>query len=277
MVSLNRSINMNSGGATFFSESVNVDDREHLQSTAEEIGPFKPLQTGHLFGLHLLFTFVLDIIAIYYAVEHPDPKSRCREYFAILYIHIGLWVVDQITRQAHHNLKLNGYFEFHKKSQVQVVLPLYIVSLWSVLLMFIQTLMQHFYPDDFAEKCLKGGALSPISYVCAFIIVESCIIAGVNVNYIMKVRNFNKVKPLPDVLKDDWMPGGTSPINVGEGEVGYRSPEANVSDLLEKQANSLSLQADLIIHLQQNNERLSKKVIALSAQIQQLRTSRMTQ
>ncbi|VEN43820.1 unnamed protein product [Callosobruchus maculatus] len=273
MVSLNRSVNMNSGGATFFSESVNVDDREHLHPTAQEIGPFKPLQTGNLFSLHLLFTIVLDVIAIYYAVEHPDPKSKCREYFAILYIHIGLWiftlVVDQITRKAHHNLKLNGYLEFHKESQVQVVLPLYIVSLWSVVLMFIQTLMQHFYPDDFAEKCLKGGALSPISYVCAFIIVESCIIAGVNVNYIMKVRNFNKLKPPPDVLKDEWVPG-TSPINVGEGEVGYRSPEGNVCDLLEKQA-------DLIIHLQQNNERLSKKVIALSAQIQQLRTSRTTQ
>ncbi|CAH1988671.1 unnamed protein product [Acanthoscelides obtectus] len=272
MVSLNRSVNMNSGGATFFSESVNVDDREHLHPTEETIGTFKPLQTAHLYSLQLLFTFILDILAIYYAVEHPDPKNKCREYFAIIYIHIGLWiftlVVDRITHCAHHNLKLNGYLEFHKESQAHVALPLYIVSLWSVVLMFIQTLMQHFYPDDFAEKCLKGGALSPISYVCAFIVVESCVLAGVNVNYILKVRNFNKLKSPPDVLKDEWMPG-TSPINAAEGEVGYKSPEGSALDLFEKQA-------DLILHLQQNNERLSKKVIVLSAQVQQLRSTRAT-
>lgn len=60
------------------------------------------------------------------------------------------------------------------------------VSLWSVALLFVQTLMQHFYPDDFAEKCVKGGSLSPISYISALLTLEVCVIIGVNVNYIGK-------------------------------------------------------------------------------------------
>lgn len=64
--------------------------------------------------------------------------------------------------------------------------------------MFVQTLMQHFYPDDFAEKCIKGGALSPVSYLCALITLEFCLLAGVNINYISKFlainRNYNEYK-----------------------------------------------------------------------------------
>lgn len=64
--------------------------------------------------------------------------------------------------------------------------------------MFVQTLMQHFYPDDFAEKCIKGGALSPVSYLCALITLEFCLLAGVNINYISKFLaingNYNEYK-----------------------------------------------------------------------------------
>lgn len=115
MVSLSRSFNTNSGvrfllvtnlyvlvikdmfqGATFFSESVNMDDRQHLQPILDSYGIFKPLKTIPHFTFQLVFTFVLDIIAIVYAVIHPDQKNRCKEYFVIIYLHIALWFLTLV-------------------------------------------------------------------------------------------------------------------------------------------------------------------------------------
>lgn len=46
--------------------------------------------------------------------------------------------------------------------------------------------MQHFYGDNFAEKCLQGGSFSPIGYLCAFISLEFCLLVGINITYICK-------------------------------------------------------------------------------------------
>lgn len=121
MVSLTRSFNTNSGvsrrnlpnkylftkyyfnlqntfqGATFFSESLNMEDRQLLQPILDSYGIFKPLKTVPIFSFHLLFTLVLDIIAIVYAIKHPDEKSKCREYFIIIYLHIALWFFTLVS------------------------------------------------------------------------------------------------------------------------------------------------------------------------------------
>ncbi|KAJ8943018.1 hypothetical protein NQ318_008336 [Aromia moschata] len=268
MVSLSRSYNTNSGGATFFSESVNMEDREHLQPILESYGVFKPLKTTPIFSLHLLFTLALDVVAIVYSVLHPDENSKCREYFIIIYIHIGLWfltlVVDQIAKIKHHKLRLNGYLEFYQKTCLHISLPFYIVSFWSVIILLVQALMQHFYPDNFAEKCLKGGAMSPIGYLSALITVEFCLIAGINIKYMLKVRTFNKQQPPPDVQKEEWMTCA-APENIGQTEIGYKQLGDKVYDLLEKQA-------DLIRHLKEHNARLGEKLMILSAQLQQSRS-----
>ncbi|CAH0550536.1 unnamed protein product [Brassicogethes aeneus] len=266
MVSLTRSLNTNSGGANFFSESVNVDDREHLQPILESFGVFKPLKTAPLFSLHLVYTTALNILAIVFAVRHPDQNSRCREYFILIYIHIGLWlltlVVDQYTKRAHHNLRLNGYLDFYQKVYLHTHLPIYVVSLWSVALMLVQTIMQHFYPDNFAEKCLQGG-MSPITYICALINMEGLCLLFIHTRYIKEVWKFNKLKAPPDVQKEEWE-GCTTPENFGQNEVGYRQIGNNVFNFLEKQA-------DLIRHLKEHNSRLSEKLMILSAQLHQAR------
>nr|XP_023027597.1 transmembrane protein 192 isoform X1 [Leptinotarsa decemlineata] len=267
MVSLSRSFNTNSGGATFFSESVNMEDREHMQPILDSYGVFKPLKTIPPFSVHLLFTVILDIIAIVYAIQHPDQNGRCREYFLIIYLHIGLWfitlIVDQLAKWMHRSIRLNGYLEFYQKTKLHISLPFYIISLWSVVLMFVQALMQHFYPDDFAKKCVQGGTFTPVSYLCALITLETCLIAGININYMMKVRNFNIQKAPPDVQKQEWLNCGV-PETVTQSEVGYRQMGDKVYDLLEKQA-------DLIRFLKEHNARLGEKTMILSTQLQQAR------
>ncbi|XP_060532095.1 transmembrane protein 192 [Cylas formicarius] len=270
MVSLSRSFNTNSAGATFFSESVNMEEREHLQPILDSYGVFKPIKTIPIFSFHLMFTFVLNIIAIVYSVLHPDEKSKCREYFIIIYIHIALWFLTIflhfVAKHYHHQLRMNGYLEFYKKTECSISLPLLVVSLWSISLMFVQTLMQHYYPDDFAEKCLKNDGMSPIHYLCGLITVEFFAIARININYMVDVARFNKEKPPPDVQRNDWA-AVSSPDTLHQNEVGYRELGDKVQDLLEKQA-------DLIRYLKEHNNRLSEKVMVLSAQLQQARGAR---
>lgn len=93
-------------------------------------------------------------------------------------------MLDQVVKCKHHNLRLNGYLDFYNKTNLHITLPLYIVSLWSVAILLVETLMQHYYPDDFAERCVKGGTLSPVSYIAAALTLEVCVIAGVNINYV---------------------------------------------------------------------------------------------
>lgn len=272
MVSLSRSYNTNSGGATFFSESVNMDDREHLQPVLDSFGGFKPIKTVQLFSIQLLFTLALDIVAIVYAAIHPDESSKCREYFIIIYIHIALWfltfVIHLLTKCIHHRVRLDGYLEFYKSTGIHTSLPLIVVSLWTVLLLLVQTLMQHYYPDDFAEKCIKGGTMSPKFYLGALITVEFCVLAGINISYMMKVITFNRQQAPPDVQRGEWL-ASSNPETFSQNEVGYREMGSKVYDFLEKQA-------DLIRYLKEHNARLSEKVMSLNAQLHQTRSGRPT-
>ncbi|XP_066142519.1 transmembrane protein 192 [Euwallacea fornicatus] len=263
MVSLSRSFNTNFGGATFFSESVNMADLEQLLPVLDSFRGFKPVRTTPLFGFHLLVTFVLDILIIVYAGIHPDPAGKCREYYLIMYLHVVLWfltlLLHLITKHIHHNVRLMGYLEFYKKVECHGSLPLVVVSLWTVALLFIQTVMQHFYLDNFVEKCLNGGILSPKAYICLLITVEFCVLAGVNVTYIVKVISFNKKQAPPDVIKSEWVSSG-NPDTFTQNEVGYREIGNKVYEFLEKQA-------DLIRYLKEHNAKLAEKVMLLNSQL----------
>ncbi|ERL92680.1 transmembrane protein 192 [Dendroctonus ponderosae] len=263
MVSLSRSYNTNSGGATFFSESVNMADRDNLMPLWDSFGGFQEVPTVPLFSFHLLVTLILDIVAIVYAVVHPDAGSKCREYFIIIYLHVALWIITFImhllTKFLHNKVRLNGYLQFYKSVECHASLPLVVVSLWTVVLLFVQTLMQHYYPDNFSEICLNGGTLSPRAYLCALITVEFCVITGVNISYIMKIVNFNKQKPQADVYNSEWL-ASFNPAIFSQIEVGYGELGSKVIEFLEKQA-------DLIHYLKEHNAKLNEKVISLSTEM----------
>ncbi|XP_018328909.1 transmembrane protein 192 isoform X2 [Agrilus planipennis] len=249
-----------------------MDDTRNLLPIFESYGLFRPLKTIYPFTLQLLFTVALEITAIVFAIRHPDENSKCREYFIIIYMHVGLWffslIVDQVVRIHHYQLRMSGYLEFYKKTQVHHRLPLYVISLWNAVILFIQVLMQHFYSDNFADKCIKSGLLSPISYIAALITIETCVIAGVNINYIVRVREFNTTQPPPDVQKEEWN-ACSSHEQFAQGEIGYRPPGDKIYDLIEKQA-------DLIRHLKDHNAQLAEKLMVLNAQLQAQKGRRIT-
>lgn len=74
-----------------------MEDREQLLPILDSCGVFEPLYTHKLFSVHLLFTFILDVVAIVYAVRHPDENSKCKEYFLILYLHVAYWFITYVS------------------------------------------------------------------------------------------------------------------------------------------------------------------------------------
>lgn len=157
---------------------------------------------------------------------------------------------------------MNGYLEFYKQTQVHHRLPFYTVSLINTVLMFIQAFIQHFYQDNFTDRCLKGGIKSPIGYVCLLTSFEFLCIAFVNISYIgklriirvfvlkwlfvVRVRQFNIKKPPPDVQKEEWN-ACSAPETFAQGEIGYRQLGDKVYDFLEKQVRLLKM-FDIILN-----------------------------
>lgn len=83
-------------------------------------------------------------------------------------------------------MRILGYLDFYNKTNAHHRLPMYIISLWNTAIIVIQGIMDQFYPDNFSEKCVNSGAMSPLSFLCALITLEFCLIAGINITYIGK-------------------------------------------------------------------------------------------
>ncbi|CAD7092587.1 unnamed protein product [Hermetia illucens] len=264
MVSLGPNYNMSSGASFLADNPQNMeDDRQNLCDpvlSADSNNRFQPLKTIPVFSLHNAISLFISFIGIILAATWEDGK-RCQAYFIMLYLRAFFWVITFIFHHyvhGHHNkLRLNGHLEFYKTLEVHRSMPLTIVSLWNTAVLTIQTLIQQYYGNHFGEECIRGW-LSPIVYITSFSILESTVLSFVHINYISKVANFNKTAPLPDALR------GSRP---GAGYVGLMQPGADVTELLEKQA-------DVISYLKDHNIKLNQKLMQLNAQ---MRTANMPQ
>lgn len=94
---------------------------------------------------------------------------------------------DRFVKRRHEKLRLDGYHDFHRATAQHRSVPLQIVSLWNTFLLAIQTLIQHYYGDSFAEKCAMVGLLSPIVYITLFSSLETMVFGIVHGLYIGKL------------------------------------------------------------------------------------------
>lgn len=99
-------------------------------------------------------------------------------------------------------------------------------------------------------KCIENY-FSPIVYIAAFTVAETLIFFVVHGTYINKVNKFNSSRMPPDALHG---------INTVTGSVGLMQRGADVTELLEKQA-------DLIQYLQDHNAKLNQKLMQMSNQL----------
>lgn len=74
-----------------------------------------------------------------------------------------------------------------------------------------------------------------------------------------RVRRFNRLKPPPDVTREEWLSSFTQDSYAGNTEIGYHHKGSNLTELLEKQA-------DLIRYLRDHNVKLSHRMMHLASQ-----------
>ncbi|XP_059610357.1 transmembrane protein 192 [Phlebotomus argentipes] len=214
---------------------------------------FRPLKTIPVFSFHLLVSTLISFIGVGMAVVFPESQ-RCEAYFLMLYLRAIFWVVtllfDHMIKYHHDKLRMNGFHDFHRATAVHKSVPFYLVSLWNTAIMAIQTLIQQYYGDDFGEHCIQS-LFSPIVYVSIFSAVETGVLAVIHGTYISRVMRFNRARPLPDAMRGSFDSGSS---------VGLTQRNADVAELLEKQA-------DLISFLQDHNLRLNQRLMQMNSEV----------
>lgn len=157
---------------------------------------------------------------------------------------------DYIVKYHHDQLRLHGYHDFYRATQTHKSIPLTIVSLWNTAILAVAAGIQHFYGVGFFEKCVESY-FSPVVYIAGFTVAETLIFFVVHGTYINQVTKFNNNRMPPDALHG---------INTVTGSVGLMQRGADVTELLEKQA-------DLIQYLQDHNAKLNQKLMQMSNQL----------
>lgn len=141
-----------------------------------------------VYSIHLLISTLISCVGILLASCWPNDK-RCTAYFIMLYLRGAFWfvtfIIDHLAKHRHEQLRLNGYHDFHKATNVHKGIPFYVVSLWNSAILTIQALMQQYYGANFGEACIESF-FSPVIYITMFNIVENIVLAGVNGSYICK-------------------------------------------------------------------------------------------
>ncbi|KAJ9576845.1 hypothetical protein L9F63_006619 [Diploptera punctata] len=267
MVSLSRDgdFNTSTGGGVFFSDtSVNDDDTQRLHQVVcgDPWRKFHPLETIFAVSSLLISSASVLLVAVVLAIAWPDELDKCGPFFIILYIHAAFWcftlIVDNHIKNKHHHLRINGYLEFYRQVRDHSRIPFYVVSFWNAVLLILSTVYHQIY-EDFKQQCMAMGFNKPVYPLCVVIGSETIILICVIGMYIRKVLEFNRSRPPPDVLREEWMISFIQDSYSG-GEIGYRDPGDHIHDLLEKQA-------DLIRYLVDRNSKLSEKIMMLSSRL----------
>lgn len=256
MASLIRNFGSNAG-SRFFEDSRMDDSNTMLEPilAADDNDGFRPLRTVPAFSFHLLISSCISLTGIILAATWED-NQRCEAYFIMLYLRAAFWlityIIDRYVKSRHETLRLDGYHDFHRSTKRHRSVPLHIVSLWNTFLLAIQALIQHYYGDHFAEKCVVVGLLSPIVYITLFSSLETVVLVFVHGFYIAKVVRFNRMAPPPDALQGSNSHSG--------GSLGLTQRGLSTAELLEKQA-------DLINYLKDHNLQLNQKIMQMHAQV----------
>ncbi|XP_055636309.1 transmembrane protein 192-like isoform X2 [Toxorhynchites rutilus septentrionalis] len=235
-----------------------MDDSSSMQDpilATEDDDGFRPLRTVPAFSIHLLISSCISVAGVVLAATWED-SCRCEAYFIMLYLRAAFWLLtylfDHFVKNRHENLRLDGYHEFHRAIAYHKTVPLQIVSLWNTFLLAVQALIQHYYGDNFAEKCAVAGLFVPIVYITMFCSLETLVLCFVHGSYIAKVVHFNRAAAPPDALQGSRGHSG--------GSLGLTQRGLSTAELLEKQA-------DLISYLKDHNLKLNQKIMQMNAQV----------
>ncbi|XP_076657163.1 transmembrane protein 192 isoform X2 [Halictus rubicundus] len=240
-----------------------MDDEECFQQvlTSEEEEDFQRLETVPIVSVPLILGVCLEIAGIVFVCVWPEEQNKCDTYFVYLYLHCAYWLIvmltDHLVKKKHHNLRIYGYLDFYQSTYQNIRTPLFIASLWVTCYLLLAIVLHHTHKVNYEQYCRESEWFTPLNYIVLLTTLELMIIVPVYVHYIKKVLKFNRLRPAPDVTREEWLSSFNHDSYAGREEVGYHPRGSNLEELLEKQA-------DLIRYLLDYNVTLSHKMMLLA-------------
>lgn len=243
-----------------------MDEEEYLQPelSSLEVEYFQKLDTVPIASVPLVLGVCLEITGIIFVSVWPEEINKCDTYFIYLYLHCAYWMiimlVDHLLKTRHHNLRVFGYLDFYQSTYQQIRAPLFIASLWITCYLLLAVILHHTHKVNYEQYCRASEWFTPLNYILLLTTLELLIIVPVYVNYIKRVMRFNRHRPPPDVIREEWLSSFTQESYAGSNDViGYHHSGSNLEELLEKQA-------DLIRFLRDHNVNLSRRLMWLTVQ-----------
>jgi len=172
----------------------------------------------------------------------------------IMYLQSLLWglflICDQYIQYEHIRARRRGYLEFYNETRTLSQIPFCIVSAWCALLLAISTVLHDNCLSE--DRCGHQVHFGKAEYALLFVGIEGVLIIIFTSLYIYKVYRFNQSRPLPDVLKEEFMSMATdyNPNSVGQVD----------EEIFQRQA-------DVIRYLSEHNANLRRKVMELNNQL----------
>ncbi|XP_062991764.1 transmembrane protein 192 [Elgaria multicarinata webbii] len=160
-----------------------------------------------------------------------------------------LWILHVLLERYvhfhHSKVRRKGYLLIYRTTRHLKRLPLLIQSTGNAALLLILTAQHSFPKHNKIYLCCILGILT-VELICSLI----CLVV-----YTVKVSNFNRAKPRPDVIEEEKIYAYPNHVT---SEIGFRDT-SSLEEIVEKQG-------DVIEYLQRHNALLSKRLLALTSQ-----------
>ncbi|NXJ65123.1 TM192 protein, partial [Rostratula benghalensis] len=214
------------------------------------------LLANFLLLIHVAFVVLAFLAAMFCSYPNPN-QDKCPGNYThplkvqtvIIIAKTVLWILhvffERYVQHHHSKVRSRGYFSIYRSTRHLKRLPLLIHSTGNAALLLILS-MQHSFPDHskvYLYLILGVLGLELISSLTCLVI------------YTVKISNFNRAKPRPDIIEEEKMYAYPSHIT---SEIGFRE-NSSLEEIVEKQG-------DVIEYLQRHNALLSKRLLALTSQ-----------
>ncbi|KAM8808495.1 transmembrane protein 192 [Eudromia elegans] len=214
------------------------------------------LLANFLLFIHVAFVVLSFLAAMFCSYPNPNQDKCPGKYThplkvqtVIIIAKVILWMLhvffERYIHHHHSKVRSRGYFSIYRSTRHLKRLPLVIHSTGNAALLLILS-VQHSFPDHskvYLYLILGVLGLELIGSLTCLVI------------YTVKISNFNRAKPRPDIIEEEKMYAYPSHIT---SETGFRE-NSSLEEIVEKQG-------DVIEYLQRHNALLSKRLLALTSQ-----------
>ncbi|XP_064651129.1 transmembrane protein 192-like [Lineus longissimus] len=257
---------MSTGGHFFNADSINNSSEEMFSEYTTlntEVEPqIRSINTPWAIVLQLGVILMMEIaVFVVPVICHLSSSSACiiDDFSILIYVHAGVWIIslaiDRYVRRQHYFSRRNGYLEFYRITRHIRRSAFVVLSGGNVVLTVLMAAIQDACKGK--SPCEAIG-IERCHYLQILISLETAIILPLYAIYLVRTCKFNRMRAAPDACQDEIM---TSFLVTQShtSEVGFRD-EDYLDEVLEKQG-------DMIRYLRQHNANLGKKILKLTAEV----------